>query len=191
MNLFQFVKKTGLFFTTVVLITGSFCSLTAKPAIDDAVLVDSTKLLLNGAGYRNFYGLRMYTGGLYLVSKNSAAQTIIDDNAPMAVLMIINSSLITGDRLEKSTREGFVNATGNNITPISNEINTFLNLVKADLKKGDTFLFAYHPVKGTSIIKNDKVIGIIEGLPFKKALFGIWLCSKPPQQDLKKAMLGL
>jgi hypothetical protein len=191
MNLFQFVKKTRLFFTTAMVIAGSFCTLTAKTAIDDTVLIDGTKLLLNGAGYRSAYGLRMYTGGLYLVSKNSAAQTIIDDNSPMAVLMIINSSLITGDRLEKSTREGFVNATGNNITPISDEINTFLNLVKADLKKGDIFLFAYQPVKGTSIIKNGKVIGIIEGLPFKKALFGIWLCSKPPQQELKKAMLGL
>jgi hypothetical protein len=191
MKLFQFVKTTGLFFTSIFVISGSFCSLTAKPAINDTVLLDETKLILNGAGYRSAYGLRMYTGGLYLISKNSSAQSIIDDNTPMAVLMVINSSLITGDRLEKSTREGFVNATGGNITLISEEIDTFLKLVKTDLKKGDVFLFAYQPVKGTSIIKNNKIIGVIEGLPFKKALFGIWLCAKPPQQELKKAMLGL
>jgi hypothetical protein len=54
----------------------------------------------------------MYTGGLYLVKKSSAAQAIIDEYSSMAVLMVINSSLITGDRLKKSTRDGCVNAAG-------------------------------------------------------------------------------
>jgi hypothetical protein len=60
-----------------------------------------------------------------------------------------------------------------NLTSIVIEIDSFLKLVRADLKKGDTFLFAYQPGKGTSVIKNSKVIGIIGGLPFKKVLFGI------------------
>ncbi len=191
MNLFHFIKKNGSLFSVIFLITGSLSLLTAKPAINDTVLLNETRLVLNGAGYRSAYGLRMYTAGLYLVSKNNAAQAIIDDDSPMEVLMVINSSLITGDRLEKSTREGFVNATDGNIAPVSKEIDTFLKLVKTDLKKGDTFLFGYQPSKGTDIIKNGKIIGTLEGLPFKKALFGIWLCSKPPQQELKRAMLGL
>jgi hypothetical protein len=31
---------------------------------------------------------------------------------------------------------------------------------------------------------------VIQGLDFKKALFGIWLGKKPAQNDLKALMLG-
>ena len=38
--------------------------------------------------------------------------------------------------------------------------------------------------------KNDKELGTIEGMEFKKALFGIWLSNRPADDDLKEAMLG-
>ncbi|HCX90261.1 MAG: hypothetical protein COW04_00540 [Deltaproteobacteria bacterium CG12_big_fil_rev_8_21_14_0_65_43_10] len=36
-------------------------------------------------------------------------------------------------------------------------------------------------------LQNSKVTN---GLPFKKALFGIWLCDNPAQKSLKREMLG-
>jgi hypothetical protein len=38
--------------------------------------------------------------------------------------------------------------------------------------------------------KNGKMLGTIEGLEFKKALFGIWLGNNPADKDLKAGMLG-
>jgi len=46
------------------------------------------------------------------------------------------------------------------------------------------------PGKGVEIYKNGQMISTIQGLEFKKALFGIWLCNKPAQESLKEAMLG-
>ena len=48
----------------------------------------------------------------------------------------------------------------------------------------------YVPEKGVLIYKNNKDMGIMPGLDFKQALFGIWLCNKPADKDLKKGMLG-
>jgi hypothetical protein len=108
-------------FTTLLFFSGLLFSITAKPAVDDTIIQGGNQLVLNGAGYRSAYGLRMYTAGLYLLVKNTTAQEIINDNHPMAVLMVINSSLITADRLEKSTREGLMNTTDGNITPVKKE----------------------------------------------------------------------
>jgi len=41
------------------------------------------------------------------------------------------------------------------------------------------------------VFKNNKELGIIEGLDFKKALFGIWFCDKPADEDLMNGMLSL
>ena len=41
------------------------------------------------------------------------------------------------------------------------------------------------------VSKNGKHITSIKGLAFKKAVFGIWLCDDPADDDLKEGMLGL
>jgi hypothetical protein len=46
------------------------------------------------------------------------------------------------------------------------------------------------PGKGVESYKNGTLQGTIEGMDFKKALFGIWLGNKPADDDLKAAMLG-
>ena len=40
------------------------------------------------------------------------------------------------------------------------------------------------------VYKDGKEVGMIEGLDFKKALFGIWLGAKPADKGLKNEMLG-
>ena len=46
------------------------------------------------------------------------------------------------------------------------------------------------PNEGVVVYKNGAKKGTIEGYDFKRALFGIWLCDKPADADLKSAMLG-
>ena len=48
----------------------------------------------------------------------------------------------------------------------------------------------YTPGSGVAISKNGELKDTIEGIAFKKALFGIWLSDKPADKKLKKAMLG-
>ncbi len=99
--------------------------------------------------------------------------------------------MITSKKMEKATREGFEKATGGNIGPIQVQIEEFISVFKEEIKEGDIYDLIYVPGKGVEVSKNNESRSMIKGLPFKKAMFGIWLSDKPAQKSLKKAMLSL
>jgi len=163
--------------------------------IEDIIMPDvmesnEIKLNLNGVGVRSKFFMDLYVGGLYLEKKEQDPQKIIDADEPMAIRLHIISSLISSEKMENATREGFENATNKNIAPIQEQIEQFIAVFKIKIEKMDTYHFIHIPGKGMEIYKNDKLKTLIEGLEFKKALFGIWLCDKPAQKSLKKKMLG-
>lgn len=61
------------------------------------------------------------------------------------------------------------------------------------IKKGNVFDMIYVPGEGTYIYRNGALKTTIEGLAFKKALFGIWIIDKPSHgiESLRRGMLGL
>jgi len=147
-------------------------------------------LTLNGAGVRSKFFFDLYVGGLYLKNKNSDALHVINSDEPMAIKLHIISSLITSEKMTNATLEGFENSTHEDMKSIKAQIDKFLNVFREKIKDGDIYDFIYTPKDGVKIYKNGKFITNIEGLKFKKALFGIWLCDKPAQESLKEKMLG-
>ncbi|MDI9341865.1 MAG: chalcone isomerase family protein [Sediminibacterium sp.] len=151
---------------------------------------EQTALVINGAGVREKYFMDMYVGGLYLKAKRSDASGIVNADETMAIRLHIVSGLITSDKMTAAVDEGFKNASGGNTAPLLPKINQFKAVFKEKINKGDVYDLMYDPAKGVSVLKNGKLTTTIPGLDFKKALFGIWLCDKPADQDLKDAMLG-
>ncbi|MDY6951678.1 MAG: chalcone isomerase family protein [Thermodesulfobacteriota bacterium] len=149
-----------------------------------------TSLLLNGAGMRTKWFMRLYVGGLYLRERGHDPKRIISADEPMAIRLHIISSLITSEKMEKATREGFEKATGGDLGPITAQIEQFIAVFREKINENDTYDLIYLPSKGVEVYKNQKRHCLIEGLTFKKALFGIWLCDKPAQKSLKQAMLS-
>jgi hypothetical protein len=147
-------------------------------------------LMLNGAGVREKFFMDLYVGGLYLKKKLADPGAIIEADEPMAIRLHIISSMITSKKMEKATREGFEKATGGNIEPIKIQIEEFISVFKEEIKEGYIYDLIYVPGKGVQVTKNGELRSTIGGLPFKKAMFGIWLSDKPAQKSLKKAMLG-
>jgi hypothetical protein len=157
----------------------------------ESLKTGQSTLMLNGAGVREKFFLDLYVGGLYLKEKSADPGAIIEADEPMAIRLHIISSLITSKKMEKATREGFKNATGGNIEPIKVQVEEFISVFKEEIKEGDIYDLIYVPGKGVEVSKNNHHRSTIKGLPFKKAMFGIWLSDKPAQKSLKKAMLGL
>jgi hypothetical protein len=151
---------------------------------------EQTTLVINGAGVREKYFMDMYVGGLYLKSKQSDPQHIMMADESMAIRLHIVSGLITSEKMTTAVDEGFKNSTNSNTSPIQGQINQFKAIFKEKINKGDIYDLVYEPTKGVSVLKNGKISAIIAGLDFKTALFGIWLCNKPADSGLKKAMLG-
>jgi hypothetical protein len=146
---------------------------------------------LNGGGIRKKAFFKLYVGGLYLSEKSSDAASIVNADKPMAVKLQITSGMISSDNMSEAILEGFEASTGGKTEPLKAKINEFVNTFKkSEITEGNVFDIVYVPGKGVESYKNGKLQGTIAGMDFKKALFGIWLGSKPADDDLKAAMLG-
>lgn len=184
--------KKIVFLLFAVLITFSVPAQTKAGGaiIPNTVSFEGEKLVLNGVGVREKFWMDMYAGALYLNSKSSNANAIVAANEPMAIKLHMVSKMITSDRMIEAVNEGFESSTGGNTAPLGEEIEKFKGFFKAEIKKDDVFDIVYLPSRGVVAYKNGKELGSIKGLPFKKALFGIWLSNKPADEKLKSGMLG-
>jgi len=163
----------------------------ATVTIPDSIFAGEENLVLNGAGVRSKFGLKLYVGSLFLPQKSSDAQAIITADEPMAIRLNIISSMITSEKMEDATREGFENATGGNTDPIREYIESFIAVFREPIEEGDSFDLVYLPAKGVEVYKNGNPVSVVGDLRFKQALFGIWLGDEPAQKSLKEGMLGL
>ena len=91
--------------------------------------------------------------------------------------------------MTEAWNEGFKNATGGKTAAIQAKIDTFNGMFSQTANKGDVYDVIYEPGKGTSVLVNGVSKGTVEGLEFKQAVFGIWLCDKPADSGLKEGML--
>ncbi len=159
--------------------------------VPDTFNAGGTSLVLNGTGMRTKFGFDIYIGALYLTSKRSDGAAIAADDEPMAVRLHIVSGLITPERMEENTRDGFMKSTGGNIAPFRAGMETFIGTFKDGIIVGDRYDLVYLPGKGTQVYKNGVPRSRVEGVAFKRALFGIWIGSRGIQEGLRKGMLGL
>lgn len=187
----HFFKKS--FLTAFLLFATVFATLPthALSGVPGAFTAGNNQLVLNGAGKRTKFIITVYHAGLYLKKKSNNAQQILAADQPMAIRMKIISGLASAEKMKTAMVDGFKNSTGGNTAPVQAQIDEFLKAgLSSDVSKGDAFDMVYTPGAGTQFLKNGKQLALLRGLPFKKALFGIWLSNKPAQASLKNQMLG-
>ena len=148
------------------------------------------ELVRNGWGVRNKSFVKLYRGGLYLIDKSHESAEIIQADRPMAIRIEITSRLVSQARMAASLNEGFAKSTNGNMQTIQLEIDQFRGLFDDEIAKDDVFEMIYLPSTGVIVSKNGQKKGTVEGIEFKKALFGIWLSERPADTALKQAMLA-
>jgi len=159
--------------------------------LPDTLEVGETQLALNGAGVREKFWMDMYAGGLYTDVKMTKASKVMNEDALMAIELHIVSGLISSQKMSFAVEQGFQNSTKGNTKPIRSKIDKFISFFSDEILVGDVFDITYLPSKGVVVFKNNEELGTIEGLDYKKALFGIWFCDKPADEDLMNGMLSL
>jgi hypothetical protein len=185
------MKRFIILFLTALFFSPALSSIEiAGVNVPDTITAGETRLVLNGAGARKKFFMKMYIGALYLTEHNSSPDKIIEADEPMAITLHITSSLITSERMEEATREGFQKSTGGNTDALKAEIEKFISVFQEKISENDIYELIYLPGQGVEVFKNSLSKVVIKGLEFKEALFGIWLCDKPAQESLKKDMLG-
>lgn len=159
-------------------------------SIPDTLEAGGETLLLNGAGYRSKFFMKMYLGGLYLKQESSDAVAVLNADEAMLIKLHIVSGKITSDRMTDAINEGFEKSAGANLSALTDKIEKFKSFFAEEIKVDDIFDITYVPGEGVSVYKNQTLSGTIDGLDFKTAAFGIWLGDKPADKGLKKNMLG-
>lgn len=154
----------------------------------NSITVGSEKLELNGGGLREKYWIDLYVAALYLKNKSSDASKIINKHEEMAISIKLVSDKVTREKFIETVKEGFEKATAGKAS--KEEIKKFTGFFTDSFKNGDKINLEYVPNKGLEVKKNGKLLGTVEGLEFKKALFSIWLGSNTVDETLKNGLLG-
>lgn len=147
-------------------------------------------LVLNGAGIRSKFFIKVYVGALYLPTRTTDAASVLRNTGPVAVHMYILHSEISSEKLAHAWDEGFnANLSDTERTRLRERIERFDNLFPT-VHAGDVISLDYTPGTGTTVSINSKKRGVIAGADFMQAWLRIWLGQVPADSDLKRAMLG-
>jgi hypothetical protein len=152
------------------------------------VSVDGSNLVFNGGGIRVKYTFNLYVGALYIKRPSMDANKIINDDLTMAIHLNIISDKVTRDKFIETVNEGFKTASHGKATEAQK--NTLKGFFSDPFKKGDKIRLEYVTGAGLKVYKNNVYKGVVPGVEFKKALFSIWLGTKPADAALKNKMLG-
>ena len=146
-------------------------------------------LVLNGAGIRKKFFFKIYVAGLYLPSRQTTTEVILDMPGPKRVHMHFLYKEVERDKLVTGWQEGFENnLETSEFEKVATRLAKFNQLFRT-MHRGDVIDLDYQPEEGTQVLFNGELQGRIEGNDFYTALLKVWLGQQPADADLKTALL--
>jgi Chalcone isomerase-like len=158
-----------------------------------SVQVAGSNLVLNGAGIRYKFIIKVYTAGLYMANKAATAEAVLaaPGNKRMHVVMLRD---IDGNELGKLFTRGMQdNAPKGEFSKFIPGMLQMADIfsTRRKLVAGDYFSVDYVPGTGTQVLVNGKPTGeVIKEPEFFNALMRIWIGPSPADRLLKDALLG-
>jgi hypothetical protein len=163
--------------------------------LDDKVRIapNAPELVLNGAGIRTRFFVKVYVGALYLPEKKTAAADVLALGGAKRMHLAMLRDL-TAQQLADALNEGFA---ANN-PPADQErykaqLAELLGVMNSlgAAKSGEAIALDFVPDSGTRVLVN----GAAKGKPipdegFYRAILKVWLGDKPVDADLKRGLLG-
>ena len=164
-------------------------STVAGVKLDDSVSVNGQNLVLNGAGIRKKFFIKVYVGALYLTAKQSDAAAIQAADAPRRMVMHFLYG-VRKDQMADAWEEGLRDNTPNASAEVKANFRTLESWME-DIKEGNELVLTYVPGTGTTVVVNGHAKGTLSGKATSDAILASWVGAKPgPGGDFKKAVLG-
>jgi hypothetical protein len=181
------------FFLACAFIQGATAAEVNGVKFDETTKVAGKDLVLNGAGMRTKFIIKVYAAGLYLPEKKNTVPDILKLEGPRRVTLVMARDISSDD-----FGQAFMTGLNNNIDNAEkakyvSQISKFGEMFGAiaGLKKGDVLHLDWIPGSGTQAELNGKKIGeLIPDLGFYNAVLRIWIGDKPADSSLKPALLG-
>jgi hypothetical protein len=163
--------------------------------LDDKIRVapNAPELVLNGAGVRTRFFVKVYAAGLYVTEKKTAATEVLALGGPKRFAMVMLRD-VTAPQLTDALNDGFK---ANNSPADQERYKAQLAELTAIMsalggaKKGEMVALDYLPEGGTRVLLNGEAKGKpIADEGFYRALLKVWLGDSPVDAELKRGLLG-
>ena len=158
--------------------------------LPESISVGDKTLMLNGLGLREatFLKFDVFVGGLYLKQKTHDPDEIIQSQQTKQVVMHFVRNVDAKD-LRKAWTKGFKKNAGRKLSTLSDRIDQ-LNGWMSAMQVGDRMTFTFDR-NGVGVNVKGSSRGTIPGDDFSRAMLSIWFGPEPPNEGLKRGMLGL
>lgn len=159
--------------------------------VDDRLRVGDSDLVLNGAGLRTRFFVKVYVGALYASQKSTAPAALINSQAPRRMSLRMMRDL-DADTLHGALQDGLnSNLAPAELAEIKPQAEQLAIIMKSigKVREGDTIAIDFS-VEGVGIGLNGEARGKVDGAAFARALLKVWLGDNPVDAALKKALLG-
>ena len=156
----------------------------------DSIELDGKTLVLNGLGPRKaIFGIRVYVAGLYLDAKSKDPEAIVSSETTKNLKLSFVRK-VEAAKIRDAWSEGLGKSDncGGDCASFKDRL-TELNSWMSDMKEGSHMEFTFR-TGGVEVWVNGARKGEVKGGDFGKALLRIWLGKDPPNEDLKKGLLG-
>ena len=187
------VFRTLLFSLSALLMTlGVNAATVSGVKLDDSVELQGKKLLLNGAGVRYKFVVKVYTAGLYLSQNAATAEEALAAAGPKRISITMLRDIDANELGKLFTRGVEDNTPRGNLSKLIPGLLRMSQLF-SDYKRlapGDNFLIDWVPGTGTVITIKGKPQEPFKEPEFFNALLSIWLGKSPADWQLKDALLG-
>ncbi|NIA01192.1 MAG: hypothetical protein GWP13_00230 [Planctomycetia bacterium] len=156
----------------------------------DSYRLADSELVLNGAGKRSKFFIKIYVGALYTGKRSSNADELLAATGPQSMQMTMLYKEVAAKKITAGWRDGFkANLDDAAFKQVAERLETF-NKLFPDLHEADVVRMDYIPDSGTRLSINDKQLGNIPGADFFDALLKVWIGTHPADDDLKEGLLG-
>ena len=179
--------------SAVCLVGSALAADVAGVHFEDSARVGRDLLVLNGAGVRTKFIIKVYAAGLYVGKKDLSPQALLSQAGAKRVQIGLLLHL-SGEEFASAMAKGFkANNTAADVARFAPELEALKKLMLAggDAPKGSRIDLDWVPGVGTRVLFNGQQKGAdIAGEDFFVALLRIWLGADPVDADLKAALSG-
>jgi len=161
----------------------------AGVTVPDHADAGGTALVLNGAGLRTKFFIKVYVGALYLPQKESSAAKVLGNDAARKMLFHFLYG-VSKSQMCDAWSEGLEQNTPKASPALKKDFKTLCDWME-EIPKGNEMTIVYVPGQGSTLTVNGKAKGTLLGKATADAILATWIGPDPgPGEDFKKAVLG-
>lgn len=170
-------------------ISTSFAAEIAGVNFSDTLKFNNKDLVLNGVGLREatIFKIKAYAGALYLEKKSSEADSIAKAQDNKTIVMHFLRDVDKG-KIKDTYMEGFGKNCETNCEALKPVMEQMVGSL-SDMKKTDVLKFEFSSKKVTAY-QNGVQKFQTEASDFAEAILKLYLGKNPPNESLKKGLLG-